>query len=181
MSGQSDNWGVFWIDGRYRVESVASVLSNADAIGIARASGMEVDDDGFVTRMRALTICQPFAHLIATGAKWVENRVWATKYRGPIGIHAGKSQKFMHEARPADHRDSNDMRFGAMVAVAELVACHELRSLPEDHPVRSHKHTEGPFCFELQRVRRIKPIPMLGKQSLWNWEPPQLEPWEQSQ
>ena len=38
--------------------------------------------------MKALTIWQPWASLIARGVKQYETRSWATKYRGPIAIHA---------------------------------------------------------------------------------------------
>jgi len=41
--------------------------------------------------MKAITIHQPYASLIACGAKIYETRSWATKYRGKIAIHAGKS------------------------------------------------------------------------------------------
>lgn len=34
--------------------------------------------------MKALTMSQPFASMIANGTKWIENRVWPTSYRGPI-------------------------------------------------------------------------------------------------
>ncbi|MHC4404130.1 MAG: ASCH domain-containing protein [Planctomycetota bacterium] len=42
--------------------------------------------------MKALTICQPWAWAIIHGPKPVENRGWATKYRGPLAIHAGQSR-----------------------------------------------------------------------------------------
>ncbi len=38
--------------------------------------------------MKALTIWQPWASLIARGVKQYETRSWPTKYRGPIAIHA---------------------------------------------------------------------------------------------
>ena len=38
--------------------------------------------------MKALTIWQPWASLIAAGEKIYETRSWTTKYRGPIAIHA---------------------------------------------------------------------------------------------
>lgn len=38
--------------------------------------------------MKALTIWQPWASLLACGAKQYETRSWATSYRGPIAIHA---------------------------------------------------------------------------------------------
>lgn len=39
--------------------------------------------------MKALTIRQPWASLIAVGAKSIETRSWPTKYRGELLIHAG--------------------------------------------------------------------------------------------
>ncbi len=38
--------------------------------------------------MKALSIIQPWASLIATGIKDVENRTWRTNYRGEFLIHA---------------------------------------------------------------------------------------------
>lgn len=39
-------------------------------------------------RIKAITIWQPWASLLACGAKQYETRPWATSYRGPIAIHA---------------------------------------------------------------------------------------------
>jgi hypothetical protein len=41
--------------------------------------------------MRALSIRQPWAWLIVHGHKPVENRDWATDFRGPLLIHASKT------------------------------------------------------------------------------------------
>ncbi|WP_462265711.1 ASCH domain-containing protein [Mucilaginibacter sp.] len=38
--------------------------------------------------MKALTIRQPWAHLIVLGIKDIENRSWKTNYRGRIYVHA---------------------------------------------------------------------------------------------
>src|SRR5260370_42147173 len=38
--------------------------------------------------MKALTLWQPWASLVAFEEKKVETRTWATKYRGPLAIHA---------------------------------------------------------------------------------------------
>jgi len=40
--------------------------------------------------MKALSIIQPWASLIAVGAKRIETRSWGTGYRGPLVIHASK-------------------------------------------------------------------------------------------
>ena len=38
--------------------------------------------------MKAITLTQPWATLVAIGAKQIETRSWATRYRGPLAIHA---------------------------------------------------------------------------------------------
>lgn len=40
--------------------------------------------------IKAITIHQPWASLIASGDKQYETRGWKTKYRGPLAIHASK-------------------------------------------------------------------------------------------
>lgn len=42
--------------------------------------------------MKAITVRQPWASLIAAGVKTIETRSWSTKYRGPLAIHAGKAK-----------------------------------------------------------------------------------------
>jgi len=41
--------------------------------------------------MKALTLTQPWATLVAIGAKSIETRSWYAGYRGPIAIHAAKT------------------------------------------------------------------------------------------
>ena len=41
--------------------------------------------------MKAITIKQPWASLIVEGIKDVENRTWATKFRGRVLIHASQA------------------------------------------------------------------------------------------
>ena len=43
--------------------------------------------------MKAISIKQPWASLIAHGIKDIENRTWRTNYRGRVLIHAGASKK----------------------------------------------------------------------------------------
>lgn len=38
--------------------------------------------------MKAITVWQPCASLIARGVKWTETRSWSTKYRGPLAVAA---------------------------------------------------------------------------------------------
>jgi activating signal cointegrator 1 len=60
----------------------------------------------------ALTISQPFAELICTGEKCVENRTWETLYHGPLAIHAGKGTQYLSRRELAGYPT------GCVVAVA---------------------------------------------------------------
>lgn len=42
--------------------------------------------------MKTITLWQPWASLLACGAKEYETRSWETSYRGPIAIHAAKKK-----------------------------------------------------------------------------------------
>ncbi len=128
--------------------------------------------------MKALTISQPFASLIASGEKWVENRTWETRYRGPLAIHAGKGTQYL------TRRDLDGYPAGAVVAVAQLVGCANLWDwsgyTPSDDELfpntktrlkafLDHEHTEGPWCWILEDVTPVQP-PVLatGRQGLWD-------------
>jgi len=40
--------------------------------------------------MKTISLLQPWASLVAIGAKKIETRSWHTSYRGPLAIHASK-------------------------------------------------------------------------------------------
>ena len=89
--------------------------------------------------MHALTICQPYAHLIVTPArelprdlspKRIENRRWHTSVRGPLLIHAGKSHNFLWPTALKLLNEASEeagsalgLSFGAILGIAELVDC----------------------------------------------------------
>lgn len=112
--------------------------------------------------IKALTICQPSAELIARGEKPIENRTWPTNYRGPLAIHAGKSRAWLEEGDEALYPE---MPFGAVVAVADLYDCVRWEALSDE--LKENEHANGPWCWLLRNVRRLKPIPYSGAQGLW--------------
>lgn len=98
-------------------------------------------------KIPAITIYQPWASLIACGAKKYETRSWATKYRGRIAIHAAAKpvlpwfqREVEQEARLeitktlAEHRKCGNIGTGIItwlprgyvIATAELVGCYEI-------------------------------------------------------
>lgn len=125
--------------------------------------------------MKAITICQPYAHLICLPEtdprhKRVENRTWSTSYRGPLAIHAGKSRDWLTDEYEIPE---SQMVFGAVVAIADLVLCvafSALRSHAQRFPwLPTHSHANGPFCWVLSNVRVLpRPVPYKGAQGLWD-------------
>lgn len=57
---------------------------------------------------KAVTLHQPYASLIALGAKQYETRSWSTDYRGTMVIHAGKALEILESTAEdlADLRDA---------------------------------------------------------------------------
>lgn len=131
--------------------------------------------------MKALTISQPFASLIADGEKWIENRRWYTPYRGPLAIHAGKGTQYLTA------RELREYPSGCIVAIARLVTCARLDTIQcnatAEHlaclriapgttktwsEVARHKHAEGKWCWILDDVCKLATtIPWKGEQGLF--------------
>lgn len=118
--------------------------------------------------MKALTVCQPYADMIARGEKIIENRNWPTSYRGPMAIHAGKSRAWLD---PEDLDERPDMAFGAVVATAVLVDCVRVEDLA--YHLMDREDANGPWCWVLSDVRPlVPPVAARGAQGLWDWAKP---------
>jgi activating signal cointegrator 1 len=75
-------------------------------------------------KIKAISLHQPWASLIARGYKKYETRSWPTSYRGPIAIHAAK--KFLHVPQLLQllgKKEKSDFPLGAVVAIADLTDC----------------------------------------------------------
>jgi hypothetical protein len=130
--------------------------------------------------MKALTIIQPYAELIAKGSKLVENREWFTPYRGQIAIHAGMGKRY--DGYSVDEMCQNygvpmsDIVFGAVIAKAKIVACLHIDAINKLGPehdfgwVKDHSHTHGTYCWILDEIKRIEPIYIKGALGLWEWD-----------
>lgn len=126
--------------------------------------------------MKALTICQPYAELIARGEKRVENREWSTNYRGPLLIHAGKSRSWLDGDTDDELAAEFGRRveFGAIVARSVLVGCFHIDRIQSgeydrDFPwLKTHGHANGTWCWVLEHVERLPTaIPWKGEQGLF--------------
>ena len=131
--------------------------------------------------MKALTISQPYASLIASGEKWVENRTWACHLSDKnIAIHAGKGLQYLDKKQLATYPN------GCIIATAKVARCVSVRDITAAvfdisvgnlivpglrctwRELRNHVHTEGPYCWVLEDVKLCEPYYIAGKQGLWD-------------
>lgn len=132
--------------------------------------------------MKALTISQPYASLIVSGTKWIENRTWPTSYRGELAIHAGKGTQYLSRDELAKYPS------GCVIAIAKLTACVSMQEIFDrdqvlhrrHHVIKEtsktwsqaarHTHASGPWCWILEDVQPVEPIYIAGKQGLWSFD-----------
>ena len=109
--------------------------------------------------VKALSIRQPYAWLIVNGLKDIENRTWATGYRGPVLIHAGKTypkrdhaddyESWAEQGFPADR----ESMLGGIVGIATITGCVSRSSSP---------WFMGPVGFIMAHARPCPLVPCLG-------------------
>lgn len=129
--------------------------------------------------MKAISLWQPWASLIAVGAKRFETRSWATNYRGPLLICAAKGglskRNFLDflEDLKEEHKiefRNQALPFGEAVCLVDLVDCIRTENLIEDYRVDLPfgDFSYGRFAWKLENVRAFKePFPIRGAQGLF--------------
>lgn len=133
--------------------------------------------------MKAISLWQPWATLIAIGAKEYETRSWAQSYRGTIAIHAAKRtseiQRVLNKPDMACYLNDEgyhkvqDFPLGAIVAFAKLTAIYrteELRPHLSPKELQYGDFSNGRFAWRIEQVAILdEPIPARGQQGLWDW------------
>ncbi len=127
--------------------------------------------------MKALTLTQPWATLVATGMKRVETRSWRTGYRGPIAIHAAKgfpaAARRFAEGESALGRLPLRMALGAVVCIVRLVDCRPTEEVFEISALEQlyGDYTPGRWAWFLEELEAFEePIRVRGALGLWNWD-----------
>lgn len=110
--------------------------------------------------MKALSIRQPWAWLIAHGHKDVENRSWPTAHRGDTLIHASKifdagglasvllAFPHLRALLPAQYE------LGGIVGIVQVVGCADHSASP---------WFTGPYGFRLYGARPLPLVPTRGE------------------
>ncbi len=148
--------------------------------------------------LQAFTLTQPWASLVASGAKRNETRSWSKSYRGPLALHTAKSfplsaqelcfEEPFHQAllqagyTPTPGKKSNawNLPLGQVVAIAWLEEVWQITTKTIQHipPARSWERAFGNYglgryVWTFSAMYRLPtPQPARGSLGLWEWQPP---------
>jgi hypothetical protein len=161
-----------------------------------KAAAVHQSDRG--GRVKALTLWQPWATLIAMGEKRIETRCWSTKYRGELAIHSAAKLPASHlgassrtdpfrdeladlfcvrrdrDDRGGKHVDDllRTLPFGKVVCIVRLVSVEEIdATLRETLSQRERifgNYEDGRYAWHLQLVDVIEP-PIPAKGNRMLW------------
>ena len=145
--------------------------------------------------MKFITLTQPWATLVAIGAKKIETRSWRTNYRGPLAIHAAKgfpedciglcrTSPFREALVAAGFETAGALPRSCVVAVCNLVDVREITDRgirsPEGiwHLPRTPERDFGDYspdryAFYLENVRKLDE-PIVSRGSLSIYDNPQI-------
>lgn len=146
--------------------------------------------------MKALTMTQPWATLVALGENTIETRSWSTRYRGPLAIHTAKgfpeSARALCDVEPyrsvlarGGYDSANELPRGVIVALARLddvivftrtslreTRLRSARGLLPRHEADFGNFSPGRFGFVLSRLQRLSaPVAAKGMLGLWELSP----------
>lgn len=142
--------------------------------------------------MKAISLWQPYASLVASGLKTIETRHWQPPRAligKPIVIHAAKrwtseeiaiTSAFMQRfpsVRAAFH-NTLDLPLGAVLVAVKLVACIPSESLINlsDEERAFGNYAPGRYGWKLEIIKLPeKPIPAKGGQGFWDWNPDTIQ------
>lgn len=144
--------------------------------------------------IKALTLWQPWASLVATKKKLIETRSWGTDYRGPLAIHAAKrmpreakelAQTGMFLRHLGDYHEFCRSRYrvrvrnlsrGCVLAVCRLkdvrvILDGDVAALTAMERAFGD-YTPGRYAWFLEDIRRFYPpvSGVQGHQRLWSWD-----------
>lgn len=133
--------------------------------------------------MKAISLLQPWASLVAVGAKRIETRSWPAKYRGPLAIHASKGfpkeaqelclqEPFSSALINGGYNDPLELPLGSVIVICRLDGVWKIEKeswIPVDQ-VPYGDFTPGRYAWDLIEVDKLsEPIPATGMLGLWEW------------
>ncbi len=132
--------------------------------------------------MKAISLWQPWASLMAMGLKKIETRHWATKYRGPLLSHAAKRKitkaEFKRMRYILDYESGDqtlygfmyNLPYGAIVCKINLTGCNKIfiHNKPSGLEGFLGDYTPGRYLWGTINLETFEPIPFRGSQGFFN-------------
>lgn len=129
--------------------------------------------------MKALTLTQPWATLVAEGSKAIETRSWRTHHRGTIAIHAAKTIPAAARAFAQEITAGRvePLPLGVVVCLIDLVDCvptaHVARVSARERRFGDFSAGRWAWLFAPASLRVLNdPIAAKGALGLWELEVP---------
>lgn len=121
--------------------------------------------------MKAITLKQPWATLIAEGLKEYEFRSWKINYRGEILIHAGKTvdKEAMERFKHLD-LEYPKSRIVARVIIKDCIKLNdkENKAIIKENPLIYGDINRDGYAWKLKLIKKINnKEEVLGKQGIW--------------
>lgn len=136
----------------------------------------------------ALSLTQPWATLVAIGAKRFETRSWGTSYRGALAIHASKGfpawarlycdyEPFKRALADAGFYSWRQLPTGVIVALSDLEDCTPTNALHRSEDFEKFMQTDeykfgdytaNRFAWKLNNIRQLEQfVTCTGTLKLW--------------
>jgi hypothetical protein len=115
--------------------------------------------------MKALSLKQPWANLVAEGFKTIETRKWNTKYRGDLLICSSKAFDAWNSRLTIEYGIS-DAPYGMALCVVDLYDCKPMTE--EDIEKACCSVYPKAHSFFLRNIRPIRPFPVKGQLNIFN-------------
>lgn len=118
--------------------------------------------------MKALSVRQPWAHLIASGEKSIEVRSWQTDYRGKLLICSSQAEKNYFFEIASELAQSPDevllMPYGVTFCTVDLVDIRPLRDSDRDDALLEDDFdAQGQFAWVLENPVPVRFNKVFGK------------------
>lgn len=106
--------------------------------------------------MKAISVRQLWASMIADGTKTIETRTWPTKYRGDLLI--------VSSARPV----VDDLPAGKALCVVNLADCRPMTKADEQRA--QCRWYNGAWAWVLENIRPVSPVHLRGALGIYEVE-----------
>ncbi len=130
--------------------------------------------------MKVLSLTEPYATLIKEQKKHIETRIWKTKYRGELYIHASATKipkEWKDNVELMSLVDETKLNFGYIICKCNLVDCIYMTKEYVEKMKRNNYqeyvcgvYEEGRYAWILENIVPLdEPMKAKGHLSIWDY------------